>query len=301
MPPSTLLVNKREVRLTHLEKLLWPDDRYAKQELIRYLIEVSPYLLPHLKGRPLVVQRFPEGIEGEGFYQKNLPSGAPPWLHTLNIAHQDGKATRYLAADNLETLVWLGNQSCLELHPWLSSAGTLENPDFAVFDLDPMERSTFRQVCRVALTIKELLGRLNLRCYPKTSGATGLQVYMPLAARYSYRQVRLFAEAVCRQAHEALPEITTMERLIGRRQGKIYLDYLQNVRGKTLVAPYSPRPLPGAPVSMPLDWAELSGATWQPGSFTISTALERLKKGGDRFAAVLSEKQALPVVPEEEA
>ncbi|HHX87915.1 MAG TPA: DNA polymerase domain-containing protein, partial [Firmicutes bacterium] len=254
-----LSVNDRSVNLTNLTKPIWPDQGYTKQDLIRYYIEVSPFLLPHLQGRPLVVQRFPEGIRGEAFYQKNIPEGSPDWIDTCPVTHEEGKITRYIIVGNLETLIWLGNQACLELHPWLSSSRTLEQPDFAVFDLDPMEKSTFEQVCRVALVIRDLLAGLDLRCYPKTSGATGIQLYLPLTPTYSYREVRRFVEAICWQVHELRPDITTMERIVEKRQGKIYLDYLQNVRGKTIVAPYSPRPLHGAPVSMPLSWEEVAG------------------------------------------
>lgn len=289
---SVLSVNNRTVTLTNLSKLIWPDQGYTKQDLIRYYIEVSPFLLPHLRNRPLVVQRFPNGIRGEAFYQKNIPEGSPDWIKTCPVTHEEEKITRYVIADNVETLVWLGNQACLELHPWLSSADSLEQPDFAVFDLDPMEKSTFEQVCFVALLTRDLLARLNLKCYPKTSGATGIQLYLPLVPAYSYREVRRFVEAVCRQVNELTPDITTMERAIEKRQGKIYLDYLQNVRGKTIAAPYSPRPLPGAPVSMPLSWEEVGKI--RPEQFTINTAISRLEKTGDRFQAVLAGKQKLP-------
>ncbi len=289
-----LEVNQKEVRLTNLDRVLWPDDGLTKHDLIRYYIQVAPYLLPHLQNRPLVLQRFPDGIAGEGFYQKNIPEGAPEWLRTVGVSHQEGKETLYAVADSLETLVWLGNQACLELHPWLSSVSSLEHPDFAVFDLDPMENTTFEQVGRVALAVREILDRLGLQCYPKLSGATGMQIYLPLLPIYSYRQVRDFVEQICRQVHRAMPEITTVVRKINDRQGKMYLDYLQNVRGKTLAATYSPRPLPGAPVSMPLDWSEVGPDGPRPGDFTITNAPARLSEVGDKFASVLERKQKLP-------
>lgn len=289
-----LTVNEREVHLTNLDKELWPG--FTKHDLIDYYIRVAPYLLPHLRNRPLVVQRFPEGIEREGFYQKNIPAGAPPWLKTCPVEHEEGKITLYPVADNLETLVWLGNQACLELHPWLSSIGTLEYPDFAVFDLDPMEKSTFNDVRQAALSIREALASLGLACYPKLSGATGLQIYLPLVPRYSYRQVRDFAEAVCRRVQRELPAATTVERQVRKRGGKLYLDYLQNVRGKTLAAPYSPRPLAGAPISLPLTWAEVEQGSVLPGDYNIADALQRIKSTGDLFAPVLKNKQEFPLV-----
>lgn len=291
-----LTINNRVVHLTNLERLLWPDSGYTKRDLIRYYIEVSPFLLPYLENRPLVVRRFPGGIGRESFYQKNIPAGAPDWIKAHPIAHGEREIAHYIVANDVETLTWLGNQACLELHPWLSSSDTLEQPDFAVFDLDPMEKSTFQQVCRVALLIRELLDCLGLKCYPKTSGATGIQVYLPLIAIYSYREVRRFVEAICRQVNEQLPDITTMERLIKKRGGKIYLDYLQNGRGKTIVAPYSPRPLPGAPVSMPLSWEEVAGGKIRPEQFSISTALDYLKKNSNRYQAIITDKQKLPEI-----
>ncbi len=170
----------------------------------------------------------------------------------------------------------------------------LESPDFAVFDLDPSEGSTFEQVCEVALLIRDMLAGINLKCRPKTSGATGLQLYLPLLPVYTYPDVRRFVEKICRQVVEQIPAITTLERSIGKRQGKIYLDYLQNIRGKTLAAPYSPRPLPGASVSMPLFWEEVEGGGIAPGQFTLSNALQRLERTGDLFQTVLADKQKLP-------
>lgn len=290
-----LTVNHRELRLTNMNRVLWPDSGLIKQDLIRYYIAVAPYLLPHLRGRPLVVQRFPDGINGEGFYQKNIPEGVPEWLQTHPVIHQEGKETRYIIADSTEALVWLGNQACLELHPWLSSAADLERPDFAVFDLDPMENSTYEDVCRSALLIRELLDQQGLRCYPKLSGATGMQLYLPLKPLYSYAQSRAFAEQNCRQAHTLLPEITTVERKIDRRRGKLYLDYLQNVFGKTLAAVYSPRSLPGAPVSIPLDWTEVEAGFPKPGEYTLTGVLDRLQKKGDLFSPVLMDKQEIPL------
>ena len=291
-----LEVNQKKVRLTNLDRVLWPEQGYTKHDLIRYYIEAAPFLLPHLQNRPLVVQRFPGGIDGEAFYQKNAPEGAPDWLQTIAIEHREGKETRYIVAANVETLVWLGNQACLELHPWLSSIGSLEKPDFAVFDLDPMEKTTSDQVREVALTVREVLLHLNLESFPKLSGATGLQIYVPLKPLYAYRQVRTFVETVCAQVHQLLPAITSLERKVEQRGGKLYLDYLQNGRGKTLAAPYSPRPLPGAPVSMPLSWDEVTAWKIKPADFTIKNAPALLQERGDLFAAVLSLKQKLPSI-----
>lgn len=288
------MVNQKEIKLSNLDRVLWPGENYTKKDLIRYYIQVARYLLPHLKERPLVVQRFPGSIEESGFYQKNIPVGAPEWLQTISITHQDGKETNYIIPCREEELIWLGNQACLELHPWLSSVSTLDYPDFAVFDLDPMEKTTFNQVREAALVVNEILSSLGLHAYPKFSGATGIQIYLPIEPVHRYRQVRDFVELICRQVHRQIPQHTTLERIIEGRRGKLYLDYLQNVQGKTLAAPYSPRPLPGAPVSMPLSWKEVAEGFYSPGDFTINTAPVRLRERGDLFAAVLREKQNLP-------
>ena len=291
---SMLKVNNKEIAMTNLDRELWPDEGLIKHDLIRYYIEAAPYLLPHLLDRPLVVQRFPEGLDGAGFYQKNVPAGAPEWLRTCSVSHSEGKTTLYIVADSVETLVWLGNHSCLELHPWLSRAGSLDHPDYVVFDLDPMERSSFSHICTAAIAIRELLAELRLECYPKLSGATGMQLYLPVQLRYTYEQARKFAEEICRRVHRVFPDITTLERKVDQRGGKLYLDYLQNGRGKTLAAPYSPRPLPGAPVSLPLTWGEVAGERVHPGDFTLQNVLPRLRRCGDLFVPVLENRQALP-------
>lgn len=293
---AVMEINGHEVKLTNLDRVLWPQDHLLKRDLVRYLIEVAPFMLPHLRQRPLVFQRFPEGTQNEGFYQKNSPQGAPHWLRTYPVKHEGDKITHYVIAEDTATLTWIGNQSCMEIHAWLSSIPHLDNPDFAVFDLDPMESSTFDDVREVALLVRQALQEFQLKGFPKTSGATGLQVYVPLIPRYSYQEVRQFVEVLCRTIAGAYPQKTTVERRISERSGKIYLDYLQNVKGKTLVAPYSPRPQPGAPVSMPLSWDEVEVGGFAPADFNLLTALSRLEQKGDLFAPILQERQKIDAV-----
>ncbi len=242
------------------------------------------------------MRRFPKGIEGAGFYQKNCPQGAPPWIETFQVLQRDDKITNYIIAANVETLIWIGNQAAIEFHPWLSQQGTPDNPDFAVFDLDPMEKSTFDDVLEIARALHECLAGLHIRGYPKTSGATGIQVFVPVYPLYSYEETREFVMGVCKQVNRAYPRKTTLERKIERRGGKIYLDYLQNVWGKTLVSPYSPRPLPGAPISMPLTWDEIRKGGFVPGDFTLRDSLNTIKEKADYYAAVLTDKQFLPQI-----
>lgn len=289
--PTTMEINSKDVPLTNLDKELWPGEGIDKYTLIKYYLEVSAYMLPHLKDRFLVFQRFPHGIGEKGFFQKNSPQGAPPWLETAAYKNDQEKVTNYILVSEPETLSWLGNQACLEIHQWLSSMHTPDNPDFAVFDLDPMEGIAFSQICTIALALNKLLLGKGLRSYPKTSGSRGIQVYLPLQPCYNYEFTRDFCQAVFKELHQLYPAITTLERKVSARGVKIYLDYLQNARGKTLVAPYSPRPLPGAPVSAPLTWDEVAAATFMPASFNIKNILPRLYAKGDLFASVLKDRQ----------
>ncbi len=275
-----------------MNKELWPGEGLTKYTLIKYYLDVAPYFLPHLEGRFLVMQRFPDGIGKEGFYQKNIPPETPSWLQTAPFQHGE-KTTRYLLAGGPETLAWLGNLACIEIHPWLSPAANPGQPDFAVFDLDPAPGISFSAVCKIALLLNDLLKRRGLRAYPKTSGATGIQVYLPLQPGYSYAQARDFCHAVFKEINHIKPDLTTLERRVSRRGKKIYLDYLQNGRGKTLVAPYSPRPRPGAPVSAPLLWSELANPSLTPASFNMLNMLTRLQDRGDLFAPVLTDRQRI--------
>ncbi|NMB41052.1 MAG: DNA polymerase domain-containing protein [Firmicutes bacterium] len=289
----TLKENEKKITFTNLQKELWPGEGLDKYKLIKYYLDVSSYMLPHLKNRFLVFQRFPGGIHKKGFFQKNCPQGAPAWIKTLPFEHDRQKTTNYILASGPETLTWLGNQACLEIHQWLSSINTLDCPDFAVFDLDPMEGVAFSKVCTIALALQRLLKQKNLRCYPKTSGSRGIQVYLPLYPVYSYEHVRKYCEDVFKEVYKLYPTITTLEKKVSKRGPKIYLDYLQNAKGKTLIAPYSPRPLPGAPVSAPLKWEEVAAVSFLPTSFNIRNILPRLHEKGDLFAPVLQDLQRI--------
>jgi bifunctional non-homologous end joining protein LigD len=291
---TNLNVNGNKIALTNLDRELFPGEGINKYDLIKYYLEISPYLQPHLKDRLLVFQRFPKGIGEAGFFQKNIPEGAPSWLKTIPVKHGP-KITNYILSTGPETLAWLGNQACLEIHPWLSAATKLDCPDFVVFDLDPMEGVPFVQVCQVALVLQEQLQKIGLRAYPKTSGSSGLQVYLPIEPLYSYEVVRDFALQISGKVHNLLPEITTLERAKAKRGKRIYLDYLQNARGKTIVAPYSPRPHSGAPVSTPLQWPELESPLLTSSSFNIHSIIPRVQEKGDLFAPVLRERQKIPL------
>ncbi len=281
----------REIRLTNLDKILWPETGFTKQNLLEYLQLVAPFMLPHLKDRPLVTTRYPDGVNGKSFYQKNLGVQAPSGSRTYSYWHRgsDREVTYFLAQDELD-LAWLGNLACLEIHPWLSRAHNVSHPDFAVFDLDPTPPQGFSEARRAAFWVRDILTRLGLESYPKTSGATGIHVYVPLDPIYNYDQVVSWVEVVARHLCRKYPDHLTVERATKKRKG-VYLDYLQNLLGKTLAGPYSPRPRPLGTVSTPVTWDELESC--DPRDFTLSTVPDLLSRRGDPFARVLEGGQGL--------
>jgi bifunctional non-homologous end joining protein LigD len=247
-----------QVRISNPQKVFWPETGTTKGQMLEYYIAISPKLLPCLSGRLVSLQRFPNGVGGKGFYQKNCPDTAPDWVKTYSLQGKSSKETSYVLIEDLPTLVWLANSGVIEFHPWLSSIDSLDSPDYAVFDLDPMEKYGIDEVRQVAKSIGELLQKLGLQGRVKTSGATGLQVFVPLAPVYTYEQVRDFVHACCQLIHRSFPEWTTLERSVSKREGKIYLDYMQNARGQTIVSAYSLRPQSIPSISFPLDWDDLN-------------------------------------------
>ncbi len=275
-------------RWTHLDKVLWPAARpggpsYSKRDYLLYLGAVAPHLLPHLQDRPLVLTRYPDGVGGPSFYQKRLPPWAPAWLRRFRYAGPGGSA-EYLVADRPEALLWIGQQAALEFHPWLARCAQPERPDRAVIDLDPSPPAGFDDARAVALVLRDLLLRTGVASWPKTSGATGLHLFIPIAPQHGHAEVVAAVRAVGLLLERLWPERVTLERRVDRRGARVYFDYLQNARGRTLCAPYSPRPLPGAPVSTPLDWSEVS--TIRPEAFDLGAVTARLASGVDPFRSL---------------
>ena len=276
----------RHVTITNAKKVFWPDEGYTKSDLIEYYASVAPWLLPYLAERPLVLTRYPDGITGKSFFQKDAPTWAPPWVRTECIwAKGVEREIDYFIVDSVEALRYVANTGTIPLHLWASRIGALERPDWLVLDLDP-KGAPFTDVVKVALAVRTILDRLELPSYPKTSGATGLHILLPLGARYTYEETRTFANLLATLAVEALPDISTIARMVRMRGGKVYVDYGQNGHGQTIVAPFSVRPLPGAPVSCPLHWSDVT-ARLDPKRFTIRTVRARLDADGDPMAAVL--------------
>jgi bifunctional non-homologous end joining protein LigD len=281
----------RIVRLTNPDKVFFPDGE-TKGDLLAYYSAVAPVLLPHLRDRAIVLARFPDGAEGDWFYEKQAPSHKPDWLPTAPLwSEHRGENIDFVTAGDVASLLWIVNLGAIEIHPWLSRVATADRPDFAIFDLDPAEGATWDQVVTVAEVIRVALERLGLVGYPKTSGATGLHIYVPVDPVHDYRQVRGFVEAVGRLVVAADEELATMEWDIPKRAGRVFIDHNQNVAGKTIASVYSVRPRPGGPVSTPLLWDEVGEVA--PDEFTIGTVWERLARHGDLFAPVLRGGQRL--------
>jgi bifunctional non-homologous end joining protein LigD len=275
------------VELTHRDKIYWPKEVYTKGDLLDYYEKIAPTLLPYLKDRPENLNRHPNGIEGKNFYQKNFTNEVPEFVDTKKIFSESNNAyLRYVICNNTKALLYLVNLGCIELNPWNSRVDSLEYPDYMILDLDPHGRP-WKDLIKVAQEVKKILDIACEKHYIKTSGKTGLHIIVPMGARYQYDRVREFAELIMRIVNRALPEITTLERNPKKRGGKLYLDYLQNRNGQTLACAYSVRPYPGASVSTPLEWNEVTPKL-DPSKFTIKTIAARLKKKGDLWQGALS-------------
>ena len=283
------------VPLTHLERVYWPGEGYTKGDLVRYYHEVADLILPYLKDRPLIMKRYPSGIDGPFFHQHDV-NEAPSFVRTVPLEVEDGGGHEvdYIVGDNLATLVYMANLGAIERHPWHSRVADLEHPDWFVFDLDPGEGVAFETICDVAVTTRDVLARIGLDSYPKTSGSRGIHVYVPVEPVYEYEQVAELAEQVATVVARAQSAVATVERSKRKRgEGMIYVDHMQNARGKSVVAPYSVRPKPGATVSAPLEWKEVERKRVRTSDFDIMNMLKRAERKGDLFEPVLKKRQRL--------
>ncbi len=285
--PNTLTVDNITLQFSNLAKIFWPDEKITKGDLIMYYNTVYPHIIPYLQNRPQSMRRNPNGIGDAGFFQKDVGDTAPDWAKTISLySESNNKDIDYLICNNKATLLYMANLGCIELNPWNSTIKKIDNPDYLVLDLDPSDKNSFDDVIQTALIIKALLDKSGADSYCKTSGSSGLHIYVPLGAKYSYDEARMFAEIIAHLAIDKAPEQATIERSIANRNNKLYIDYLQNKRGQTLAAAYSARPKPGATVSTPLDWTEVKKGL-HPSQFTIKNIIKRAEKKGDLFAPVL--------------
>ncbi|CAN5740576.1 hypothetical protein BH23ACT5_BH23ACT5_16220 [soil metagenome] len=278
--------------LSNLDKVFFPDGGFTKGDLIQYYASVADVLLPHLGDRPLSMSRYPDGSDGPSFYEKRAPGHQPDWMPTSPVpSDSQGGSIEFMLADRREALMWFANMGCIEVHPFHSRVGSLDRPDYAIFDLDPAEGSTWDQVVAGSHLVKVALERLGLRGYPKLSGARGLHVYVPIEPRYSFERVRKLVGEVGRYLVAANPADLTMEWDKPKRAGKVFIDHNRNASGQTIASVYSVRPLPGAPVSVPLRWEEVAGM--RNGEVTIANLWDRLQRHGDLFAPVNKGGQSL--------
>lgn len=279
-------INKHELKFANLNKVFWPEEKYTKRDMLNYYYQVAPYILPYLKDRPQSLNRFPNGIKGKSFYQKDVTGKAPDWIKTFPYHTSDGEDKNFMVGTDEASLLYMANLGSIEMNPWNSRIQKPDYPDWCIIDLDPTEKNTFEQVIQTAIVTREVLDSIKVPGYCKTSGSTGIHIYIPLNARYTYDECQLFGKWIATQVHAALPAFTSIERMTQKRRGKIYVDYLQNRPKATLAAPYSLRPKPGATVSMPLHWEEVKKGLKMK-DFNITNAVARVNEMGDIFKPVL--------------
>ncbi len=288
-------IGGRVVHLTNLDKLLFPEDKLSKRDLVRYYSEVAPVLIPYYSQRPLSMNPHPNGIHGKSYWVKDKPGYAPNWIPTFR--YEDQKSLKnWILIEEVATLAWLANHAVIDLHPWYSRRDKPEYPDWSVIDLDPADGATFKDVIAVAKVVKTALDHLKLRALVKTTGQSGLHIYVPIERRYTLDESRGFVETLSHTIAEIMPDKVTEIWEVKRRTGKIRIDYTQNVINKTLAGPYSVRPALHAPVSTPISWDELDDPKLRPDRWTITSLGERLLKTGDLFYEALTLRQRLPAL-----
>lgn len=288
-------MKKGKVELTNTGKLYWPDEGITKGELLAYYESMHKFILPYLRKRPMSLKRNPNGVKDQGFYHKDAGDIAPGWMETADIhAESTNKIISYLVCNDLNSLLFIANLGCIEMNPWNSTVTKLDKPDYMVMDIDPSEKNSFEEVVDTALVVRDVCERAGISTYCKTSGASGLHVYIPCNKKYDYDTVRDLARIIATLVQEQLPGTTTLERSLSKRKkNQIYVDFLQNSRGQTLASAYSARPRPGATVSTPLEWKEVKHGL-HPSMFTIKNIRKRVEKKGDLFRPVLGRGINIP-------
>ena len=300
MPTPTIVeVEGRKLKLSNLDKVLYPATGFTKGQVIDYIVHIAPVLLPHLVGRPLTMKRYPEGVDHPYFFEKNAPMHRPDWVKTAPIWSEGNRRTvNYILANDLPTLVWIANLASLELHPSLSLAAHIETPTMIVFDLDPGPPANIVQCAQVAIWVRAIFDHFGLQSFPKTSGSKGMQIYVPLNTKATYEQTKPFAHAVARLLEQEHPELVVSDMKKAVRANKIFVDWSQNDRHKTTIAVYSLRARERPTVSTPITWDEVEQTLKKKDAqrlvFEAADVLKRVEKIGDLFEPVLKLKQKLP-------
>jgi bifunctional non-homologous end joining protein LigD len=295
----TLDFQGKRFRLTHLNKVFFPESGYTKRDLVAYYYRISEYLLPFLKDRPLVLRRYPDGIKGQAFFQKNMPEGVPKWIETVSIPSEGKREDiQYVIANDLASLLYLTGLGCIDHNPWSSRRDDLEHPDYFFFDLDPADGTEFANVLTIARALHEKLTQVGLKIFMKTSGATGFHIYLPVERIYTFEQLRMFGEIFAQLVTAEHPELVTHERIVSkRRPGRVLIDVTQNSLGRPLAAAYTVRAFPKAPVSTPVEIKELR-PTLKPEKFNVKNLFSRLKEKGDLWADFWQSRQRIEPVLE---
>ena len=295
MTATTWRLDGRDVRVSSLDKLYWPDDGLTKGDMLAYYRDLAPVLLPYFKDRPITTRVYARGIQAPSYYRRERPEKAPDWIRGAPYkTATDQHEIQVLLVDDTASLIWLANSGAIELHLWGARLPDLAEPDQVIFDLDPGDEATFGDVLQAALRLRDLLDRLGLRAYPKTTGGHGLHIFMPLAPGHSFPDVRDWVRTIAERLAEQHPKLLGVAHGATHRGTLVTVDYAQNSVGRNTAAPYTLRGLPRAPVSTPLTWDEVEAGTVRPLDFTLRTVPDRLEKLGDLFAPVLGRDQQLP-------
>ena len=278
------------VKLTNLQKIFWPDLQLTKRDLLQYYANVSPWLIPHLQNRAMIMKRYPNGIDGEFFFMKRTPTPRPPFISTCAIEHASGNVIDFPLIQNLASLLWVVNLGCIDLNPWYTRCDDVHRPDFLHFDLDPVKRIPFERVLETALLIRDALLKLKIKSYAKTTGSRGIHVYVPIVRGPLQKEVWGFAKAFSTELAARNPKLITSEYRIAKRPaGRVLVDYNQNAWNRTLASVYSVRPKPGATVSTPVTWKEVERGV-RIEDFTLKNVPQRLAKTGDLWNPLLSNR-----------
>jgi bifunctional non-homologous end joining protein LigD len=286
-----LEIEGERVSLTSLDRIYWPDEKLTKFDLLCYYLKISSYIMPFLKDRPAILQRYPRGIKASMFFQQDLES-APGFIKTVRLTNQEGRELNYAVYTTVGSLLHFVNLGTIEQHPWHSTVKHLDKPDYLVLDLDPKE-APWKNVLEVALVCKEVLDELGLPAFPKTSGSSGIHIYLPLKPKHDFRKIAALAEALAGEVAQRVPKVATIQRSLAKRQKQqVYVDAMQNARGKTIAAAYSARAKPGASVSMPLTWKQVEKGV-KIADFTIRNAPGLVEKKGDVWADFFESRQTL--------
>jgi bifunctional non-homologous end joining protein LigD len=287
---AEIIVSGKAVRLTNLDKVFWREEGISKRQLLQYYEDIAPVLLPHLAGRAMVMKRYPDGADGEFFFQKRAPREKPEWINVCEIMHASANVVDFPVVNDLADLLWVVNLGCIDLNPWYARCDDVQRPDYLHFDLDPTPGADFALVRKTALLVREVLAERHIKSYPKTTGSRGIHIYVPIARGPLQKQVWTFAKSLAKELAERYPETVTAEYRVAKRPRKrVLVDYNQNAWGRTLASVYSVRPKRRAPVSAPVEWSEVEAGV-EIEDFRLDNMPARVKEKGDLFRPLLLQK-----------